>query len=566
MSMIAPTVASDPIRWLHLSDFHVGKDDYAQRKLFDRIIQHVRHTLSTGLRPDLVFITGDIANYGKLQEYQTFFDEFLAPLHNVLDPASHIYIVPGNHDVDRQESPYFSQDEICDSTSHFFDTTLSGKKLREQVLPRFTAYMGTDVTSSVGGHWIASQAGAFVDHAWVRGRDVGVVGINTAWLSKDNADRHSLTPGIDILEEALANLTSCDACIVLGHHPLDWFHDDQLGTIRSILGQYHAIYLHGHLHVSRARVEDGSGRPFLSVQCGVAFETRAGDVWKNGLLWGELDIDKQQLRLQPRHYERETRDWPSTSGAFPEIRRHGEWWVFPLPGSGETINEKPPRTKSHIRVPDGWCLVDQDFLTRERSEVEHEEALRFFDGGTPDWRVALSPQIPKRIVVQRLLKKFNAFKDPDRPKILLLLGAGGEGKSTAILQTISSVVESGRELTVFWREDNSKDLSVNDLRRLLPTTEKQYVFATDDADLIAKSLHVVVKELARKRRGDVRFLLACRDTDWIAAHGPEWDWGSYAEFKEESISGLDAKDALAIIQAWGRLRIPVNLISQSGAN
>jgi hypothetical protein len=29
------------IRWLHLSDFHVGLDDYVQRKMFDYIIAHV---------------------------------------------------------------------------------------------------------------------------------------------------------------------------------------------------------------------------------------------------------------------------------------------------------------------------------------------------------------------------------------------------------------------------------------------------------------------------------------------------------------------------------------------
>ncbi len=29
-------------RWLHLSDFHVGKDKYAQRRIFERIHEHVR--------------------------------------------------------------------------------------------------------------------------------------------------------------------------------------------------------------------------------------------------------------------------------------------------------------------------------------------------------------------------------------------------------------------------------------------------------------------------------------------------------------------------------------------
>ena len=31
----------EPIRWLHLSDFHVGKDEYAQRKLFAELLLHL---------------------------------------------------------------------------------------------------------------------------------------------------------------------------------------------------------------------------------------------------------------------------------------------------------------------------------------------------------------------------------------------------------------------------------------------------------------------------------------------------------------------------------------------
>ena len=65
------------IRWLHLSDFHVGKDDYAQRTLFDKIIEHVRGRVSAGQPPDFVFITGDLANKGLPQEYEEFCYNFL---------------------------------------------------------------------------------------------------------------------------------------------------------------------------------------------------------------------------------------------------------------------------------------------------------------------------------------------------------------------------------------------------------------------------------------------------------------------------------------------------------
>ena len=52
---------STPIRWLHLSDFHVGKDDYAQKRLFEKILEHIAEREA----PDLVSVTGDIANNGQ---------------------------------------------------------------------------------------------------------------------------------------------------------------------------------------------------------------------------------------------------------------------------------------------------------------------------------------------------------------------------------------------------------------------------------------------------------------------------------------------------------------------
>jgi len=44
-------MASQLIRWLHLSDFHVGKDDYAQRKIFEQILQHVGERRSKAKSP-----------------------------------------------------------------------------------------------------------------------------------------------------------------------------------------------------------------------------------------------------------------------------------------------------------------------------------------------------------------------------------------------------------------------------------------------------------------------------------------------------------------------------------
>ena len=51
-------MSTRPIRWLHLSDFHVGLDNYGQRKMFNQIIEHVLEMGRKGISPDVVFFDG----------------------------------------------------------------------------------------------------------------------------------------------------------------------------------------------------------------------------------------------------------------------------------------------------------------------------------------------------------------------------------------------------------------------------------------------------------------------------------------------------------------------------
>ena len=50
------------LRWLHCSDFHIGSDRTAQERLLDKIVGHVADQVSKGFVPDLIFITGDLAD------------------------------------------------------------------------------------------------------------------------------------------------------------------------------------------------------------------------------------------------------------------------------------------------------------------------------------------------------------------------------------------------------------------------------------------------------------------------------------------------------------------------
>ena len=133
---------SRPIRWLHLSDFHVGRDDYAGRKLFEYIHTHVEARVRAGFTPDLVFVSGDLANKGKTEEHSAFWWEFAVPL---LDRAgldeTRLFVIPGNHDVERGENPAIDRAQMVEPASRYFDPTTEGQKLRGLLLPRFESFL-----------------------------------------------------------------------------------------------------------------------------------------------------------------------------------------------------------------------------------------------------------------------------------------------------------------------------------------------------------------------------------------------------------------------------------------
>jgi metallophosphoesterase superfamily enzyme len=88
--------------WLHISDLHfkVG-DPYDRNVVLNALIKSFPDFHKRGVSPDAIFITGDIANSGARDEYDlvgAFLDQLLR-VSRV--PKERLFIVPGNHDVDR---------------------------------------------------------------------------------------------------------------------------------------------------------------------------------------------------------------------------------------------------------------------------------------------------------------------------------------------------------------------------------------------------------------------------------------------------------------------------------
>src|SRR5690349_10333309 len=92
------------VTWLHVSDFHFrAGDPYDRDVVLRALVCSVRDYRERGRKPDLIFATGDVAHGGKKAEYDAarpFFDDLLKAAGV---GKERLFVIPGNHDVDRDE-------------------------------------------------------------------------------------------------------------------------------------------------------------------------------------------------------------------------------------------------------------------------------------------------------------------------------------------------------------------------------------------------------------------------------------------------------------------------------
>ncbi|MCW8801042.1 MAG: metallophosphoesterase, partial [Desulfobacter sp.] len=124
------------LSWLHLSDLHYGKpkDAWDAEYILEKLVDDLTHLQTEhGLCPDLIFFSGDLAfgqigsGSGKnLKDQYAGVQDFLEQVRTAFKkeiPKERIFLVPGNHDVNRKRvdamtTPYLDslddQDRISD--------------------------------------------------------------------------------------------------------------------------------------------------------------------------------------------------------------------------------------------------------------------------------------------------------------------------------------------------------------------------------------------------------------------------------------------------------------------
>ncbi len=424
--------------WLHLSDFHLGKDDYAQRRILEYILAEVDARIAASGKPDLIFITGDLANKGRADEYELFDKEFLVPVLEKLGDTyfDRIFLCPGNHDVDRTKARAVKRYDVIDEIRNFLDPTAEGRTEREHLLARFQAY-DEHPWYLEQTKWVSSASGFFAKRIKLKDSELGILCINTAWFCGGDNEHGKLNPGLGMVEQGLKELNGSDNIFVLGHHPIDWSTPTIAHRFLSLLGKAGAVFLHGHLHKSRFHAQTMGVVPVVCLQAGCAFHARDDEEWMTRLLWGGFNIANGSIHVQPKRWNHDHREWVLDTDAFPDSLRvvGSDVWILPTHSSmtkdQQTAGGVTKQEKSNISPPEGWFILDSVFFDERRQPVTEERIIQYFEGRVPQWEDILVGAIPEKAIVDDLVATILHGIESSEPKLTVLLGAGGEGKSTA---------------------------------------------------------------------------------------------------------------------------------------
>lgn len=235
------------IKILHISDFHFEDRNHLEYKdMVKTLCESV-----CGLDIDIIVFSGDLVYKATKMEYYDKVQEILwRPLLDAtgLD-VNRLLIVPGNHDVNRDEeipaitsslADCSSWDKLNDfmKDSRQFELSLERMKLYLEYIKKF--YAGSSV--EVSSFYITNT----ID---IRGKKIGLLGLNSAWRCFDSVkDRGNLLIPKDVVLESLDKLSGCDLTVCSMHHNLSDFKDFVAQDIEDVLYEHCNLLLTGHYH------------------------------------------------------------------------------------------------------------------------------------------------------------------------------------------------------------------------------------------------------------------------------------------------------------------------------
>ena len=293
------------VTWIHLSDFHFQQSStYDENVVLEPLLEDIATLRKTeGLCPDFAAITGDIAFSGKPHEYSIAW-EFFEQLSKVTGLSQDkLFVVPGNHDVDSLlVEPWTKHIGKSITDREVYGQLIESSPYWKLVLRRLEGWSAFFNEHFDDGLTFDDQNYYYAKTFNVHGTQVGILGLNSVWLSHPADDRmHRLVVGERQVRDALKTAKKDEAQIkiALVHHPYHWLREfDQYYSGEYLLDKCNFL-LHGHLHragLARLSTPDNNATVIAGGAC---YATRG---YPNSYNFVKLDLESNTGVIYFRSY------------------------------------------------------------------------------------------------------------------------------------------------------------------------------------------------------------------------------------------------------------------------
>lgn len=329
--------------WLHISDMHFGYPDsegrWDQQMVVDALVRDVKKLVREKRvpKPHAIFVTGDIAFSGggkttssdQAGQYEVAQRWLQALSHEIGLSTKDIFVVPGNHDVDRNVDTDDDTRRLMvalrndwsakDTLDYSLDREGDATRLRD----RQSQYLD-----------FAREMAPGCDRPWwvherpvTDGRAVVVVGLNTALLARDDLDRGKLRVGKRQLAETIKAMPNHDTLVlVLSHHPIvdGWLADQ--GEVSAWVKRNAHVHICGHVHEFESESSwSGAGGDFLRIVAGAAHAGSGNGPVGHGYNFGAAYHDKGDrlsVRVWPRKWVSRKAEFRTDQEGVPDGQDH----------------------------------------------------------------------------------------------------------------------------------------------------------------------------------------------------------------------------------------------------
>ncbi len=281
------------LTFLHLSDIHFRRcsgdpydlDDPLRHQLLIDIDQVVKDLGP----PDAIFVSGDIAFSGSADEYESakvWLSEICTRHGRTF---SHVFCVPGNHDVDQTEIKEDSllslvHSDLRNAAPEGLDGVIT-KHMRDKSAPDVIYRPLTQYNkfAALFGCPISPQKPSWKAHFEMEDTSIlRVWGLNSC-LGSDHNDNEYKT--VSLGEHQIPAYIPGVENLAICHHPPDWWQDGDKTKQGFIANTRIALF--GHKHSQTMKTENGS----LLVTAGAVHPDRREPDWRPRYNWLTVNLE-----------------------------------------------------------------------------------------------------------------------------------------------------------------------------------------------------------------------------------------------------------------------------------